>query len=1013
VSNGLIFSRISPGGNELQETMLINVDSDGIPSNGDATVTDISGDSRFVVLTSAAKDLVEKDSNRAADVFLHDRVAGTTELVSVRNDPKGQRTGCENPRIIQGKGDSGNGQVSQEGSVVVFESSAYNLVDDDNNAVTDIFVRDLAKCETRRVSVSSLGEEANEASANPAVSDNGELIVFESLATNLVPASVEPGVWNVYMHDPNGTTTTLSLGIAGPANADSFNAEISPDGTEVAFDSAADNLVFADENDFQDVFTEGLVSGPIEIRSVDSSGLQTDATSGNASCATTCDRVAFESDGSNLVGDDTNGATDVFVHDQRSGMTRRVSVSSTGAECESLLGCTGGYSVNPTISPSGRFVAFQSSSDGLVPGDGSGWDDVFVKDLNTGFIKRISVSPLGVGGDGHSVEPALSADGNFVAFASTATNLGPSLGRAASNVFLHGPLGLVSTEPVLGVLDTRVEPARLIDTDIPARIVAVENGAAGFVSDTSVHLFRYSCGADPNSGGPSCTSDADCEGVPCGHVVEDLRRPGVDVAVSDRFLCALVTDTGGPYSTVACHTIGDPAGASLEDVFLQSGLPAPADALGVCGSNAVFLSPQVGGEMLYTVDLNAHALDPTSAAARAVPVQLASEFVLGEFVPADDPNDPNAPPETCLGAFRTYEGGPPHSPSCDLNGDLDCLDFGMHLLKLKAGAQPEAISCGTSAITCQFSACDVRSPYTCGTTFCKYLMDENDEGGIDANDDGVLGILSRRCSDGAGVTLGPPFDPNSDENPVADNATVVGLVQRCLDQSGQIGNFCASDDDCTAGGICTPVTTVALEPDQDQDGIPDVSDNCPEVANPSQADTDGDGIGDTCDDFTCGDGEVQDAEWCDDGDANGTDASDCAENCTPQIRIDVSEQSINPTQGGVVPVTIYGSSLLNLDTVPVGGLPPQMIDVGSLLFRASEPGQPCPAGGASPAHPGGHPTDRNGDGIIDLVTHYEVSETGIGFGTVEGCLTGVFSVTVGEFSVTAFEARDEVFVTGQ
>jgi Tol biopolymer transport system component len=1015
VSKRRVFFRVSEGGNLPQETILANVDSDGIPSDGAASVTDISGDSRFVVFTSAGKDLVDRDSNRDPDVFLRDTIDSVTTRVSVANDPKGKRLGCENPKIIQANAASRNGVISENGEVVAFESDADNLVDDDNNGVTDIFVRDLTTCETTRVSVSTItGEEANAASSNPAISDDGRLIVFQSLATNLVPLGAGSGFENVYVHDRGSgggppTTALASVAGAGSANGASFNPDISPDGSCVAFESDADNLVFDDLNGWRDVFTNDLSFGSTEIRSVDSSGFQTDAGSFAPTAAASCDLVAYESDAGTLVGDDTNGATDVFVQDRSSGITRRVSVSSTGTECGPLAGCASGPSGNAALSTGGRFVVFQSSSDDLVPSDGNGRDDIFVKDLNTGFVKRVSAW-LGVGGNQDSGEPVISADGSFVAFTSSATNLGPTVGGAESNVFVHGPLDLaLSGEPTLGVLDTQASPAALIQTGVAARSVAVEDGAAGLVSDDSIRLFRYSCGGDESAGGPSCASDADCGGAPCLPVLEDLGRPGEEVAISDRFLCGRVSDTGGPVSTVACHGIGDPPGASLEDVFLPSGLPAPADSIGVCGSTAVFISPQSGQRMLYTVDLNEHALNPTSAAARAVPVQPAEEFVLGEPV---RPEEESGLPETCLAAFRTFEGSL-GGGSCDLNGDSDCLDFGFHLLELTAGAPPVAKSCGTSAITCQFSACDVRSPYTCGTTFCKYLMDENDEGGIDANDDGILGIVSQRCSDASGVTLGPPFDPSSDENPVEDNATVVGLVRRCVDQSWEIGNFCASEEDCSAGETCSPVTTVALEPDGDQDGIPDSSDNCPQHVNSDQADGDGDGIGDACDDFTCGDGIEQDAEWCDDGSANGTEGSDCSADCTPRVRIEVSEQSINPNQGGVLPVTIYGSSLLNLDTNPVNGLPPQMIDPGTIRFRASQPGQPCPEGGAPLVHEGGHLTDRNGDGIIDLGTHFSVAEAGIGFDTVEGCLTGTFSVSVGEYSVTTFEQRDEVFVTGQ
>src|SRR5437773_6921896 len=145
--------------------------------------------------------------------------------------------------------------------------------------------------------------------------------------------------------------------------------------------------------------------------------------------------VAFQSDATNLVAGDTNGATDVFVHDRQTGMTERVSVASDGTQANNV-------SSYPALSADGRFVAFQSDATNLVAGDTTGATDVFVHDRQTGTTERVSVaSGGGTQGTGNSggffAFPALSADGRLVAFQSDATNLVAGDTNGATDLFGH------------------------------------------------------------------------------------------------------------------------------------------------------------------------------------------------------------------------------------------------------------------------------------------------------------------------------------------------------------------------------------------------------------------------------------------------------------------------------------------------------------------------------------------------------------------------------------------------
>src|SRR5439155_1267798 len=143
--------------------------------------------------------------------------------------------------------------------------------------------------------------------------------------------------------------------------------------------------------------------------------------------------VAFGSIYSNLVPGDTNGVPDVFVRDRAAGKTERVSVASDGTQANG----ESAFYAPPSISADGRFVAFSSGSTNLVPGDTNGWIDIFVRDRLAGATERVSVASGGAEANDSSFNPAISGDGRFVAFSSSATNLVQADSNGMQDVFLH------------------------------------------------------------------------------------------------------------------------------------------------------------------------------------------------------------------------------------------------------------------------------------------------------------------------------------------------------------------------------------------------------------------------------------------------------------------------------------------------------------------------------------------------------------------------------------------------
>jgi len=403
-----------------QQTSRVSVDSSGAQGNGDSYGGMIAANGSIVAFNSVASNLVAGDTNGTWDAFVIDRTTGITERVSV--DSSG----------AQGDSGSGSGVIAENGTIVAFYSVATNLVAGDTNGLGDLFVHDRSTGITKRVSVDSSGNQGNSDSLSPSLSTDGRFVAFYGGASNLVSGDTNNND-DVFIHDrATGVTELVSVDSAGvQGNAWSGFPSISADGRFVAFLSGSSNLVAGDTNSADDVFVHDRSSGFTERVSVDSSGAEANAECGDPSISADGRFVAFWSGADNLVANDQNRTGDAFVHDRTTGVTERVSVDSSGNEGNALSG-------DPSISGDGRFVAFESYSSNLVPGDHNGFMDIFVRERASGLTTRVSVDSTGAEANSDSGDPfMISKDGLAVGFSSGATNLVAGDTNQVVDVFVH------------------------------------------------------------------------------------------------------------------------------------------------------------------------------------------------------------------------------------------------------------------------------------------------------------------------------------------------------------------------------------------------------------------------------------------------------------------------------------------------------------------------------------------------------------------------------------------------
>ena len=402
---------------EFLGTRLVSIVNGGGASNGDSSYPDSSHSGRYVVFESNATNLVGGDNNGVTDVFLRDMITQNVYRLSRHSNG------------TAGNGASQRPVVSGDGRYIAFHSAATNLVDGDTNNATDVFVHDRLTGQTSRVSVATGGAQANAPSYDPDISADGRYITFWSLASNLATLD-NNGKSDVFVHDRNtGQTFRVSVASNGQqGNDDSSHPTISDDGRYVAFESYASNFVANDLDGYKDIFVhdwQGLSTIRLSVNISNAGGL---GDSYDAAIAGDGSAVVFTSLAANLVGSDTNGNPDVFLRDRVGNNTERISVDSNEAQAN-------GTSEQAVLSDNARYVAYRSNATNLVSGDSNNIGDVFVRDRTAGTTERASLRNDGGQANDASDQPTMTANGDLVFFRSKATNLVSGDTNGARDIF--------------------------------------------------------------------------------------------------------------------------------------------------------------------------------------------------------------------------------------------------------------------------------------------------------------------------------------------------------------------------------------------------------------------------------------------------------------------------------------------------------------------------------------------------------------------------------------------------
>lgn len=347
--------------------------------------------------------------------------ASPGDVLRVSTDINGNQANTNTSTMVHG--------ISADGDKILFSSNATNLVPGDSNNKLDIFLKDKNTGDIQRVNTSSLGEQANnQTEGGASLSKDGRYVVFSSSADNLVPNDTNNN-YDVFRKDIlSGNTQLISVGNAGnQANSHSFNSDMSiaGDGNYIVFSSYATNLIGDDTNGSSDVFLRDIALGMTTRLSETSVG--TEGNNQSSGPKISCDglSVYFYSNASNLTSEDANGSTpDIFLKDIKQGDISNITSGSNGGSNLGQISCNGD-------------VVFYSGATNLVPGDTNNVYDVFLYKKSDSTTERISIGSGGAQGNDESFLPSVSDDGRYISFASAATNLVSSDTNGKEDIFLY------------------------------------------------------------------------------------------------------------------------------------------------------------------------------------------------------------------------------------------------------------------------------------------------------------------------------------------------------------------------------------------------------------------------------------------------------------------------------------------------------------------------------------------------------------------------------------------------
>ena len=405
-------------------TQRVSLGMGGVQADGTSYFGDISGNGRWVVFESNAGNLVAGNRQRRSDIYLRDRMLGTTILISVHK-PKGRSIAA-----------STNARMARGSRYVAFQSLAYDLVDGDTNQRQDVFVRDRMANRTVLASRGHDGGPADGGSQLEALSPTGRFVAFTSTASNLTTTTT-PGEEELYVRDlKSGTTTLESVNNQGEAS-DRYvsNAAINLDGRFLAFVTQAHNLSTRDKNNEFDIYLRDRATRQTILVTTGLGGTSSDRSSNDPVLSDDGQFVAFDSFAANLAPGNENHQTNAYIWSRSTRTIRQIGLAPGGVQPN------GGTSVD-AITPDGRYVLVSSGASNLVPNDTNKASDLFVCDTTNGGVTRVDLTAGGQQVDAGSYFPyahgaAISADNKTVAFESSVPNLVPGDTNGHWDVFVR------------------------------------------------------------------------------------------------------------------------------------------------------------------------------------------------------------------------------------------------------------------------------------------------------------------------------------------------------------------------------------------------------------------------------------------------------------------------------------------------------------------------------------------------------------------------------------------------